>query len=85
MTLKTYQIDAFATKVFKGNPAMVVPLDRWLDDEFMQKIAQENNLSETTFFLQKEDMYELRWFTPLASAYVKRATFISTLNVQVGL
>ncbi len=81
MTLKTYQIDAFATKVFEGNPAMVVPLDAWVDDALMQKIAQENNLSETAFFVQTNDMYELRWFTPLhevdmcghatlASAYV---------------
>ncbi len=81
MILKTYQIDAFATKVFEGNPAMVVPLDVWLDDALMQKIAQENNLSETAFFVQYNDIYELRWFTPakevdmcghatLASAYV---------------
>ena len=81
MILKTYQIDAFATKVFEGNPAMVVPLKRWLDDDLMQKIAEENNLSETAFFVQKDELYELRWFTPksevdmcghatLASAYV---------------
>ena len=81
MILKTYQIDAFTTKVFEGNPAMVVPLDGWIDDELMQKIAQENNLSETAFFVQKDELYELRWFTPksevdmcghatLASAYV---------------
>jgi len=81
MILKTYQIDAFATKVFEGNPAMVVPLDAWIDDALMQKIAQENNLSETAFFVQKDKVYELRWFTPLhevdmcghatlASAYV---------------
>jgi len=81
MILKTYQIDAFATKVFEGNPAMVVPLDAWIDGELMQKIAQENNLSETAFFVQKDEICELRWFTPLhevdmcghatlASAYV---------------
>ncbi len=81
MQLKTYQIDAFATKVFEGNPAMVVPLDAWIDGELMQKIAQENNLSETAFFVQKDEICELRWFTPLhevdmcghatlASAYV---------------
>ncbi len=81
MQLKTYQIDAFATKVFEGNPAMVVPLDAWIDGELMQKISQENNLSETAFFVKIADGYELRWFTPtaevdmcghatLASAYV---------------
>ncbi len=81
MTLKTYQIDAFASKVFEGNPAMVVPLDAWLDDALMQKIAQENNLSETAFFVREGTYFSLRWFTPkhevdmcghatLASAYV---------------
>ena len=49
MILKTNQIDAFATKVFEGNPAMVVPLESWIDDDLMQKIAEKNNLSETAF------------------------------------
>lgn len=66
MKIKLYQIDAFATKVFEGNPAAVCPLDRWLDDTTLQAIAEENNLSETAFFVPSEMGYHLRWFTPVA-------------------
>jgi len=59
-----YQIDAFTDRVFKGNPASVVPLDSWLDDSTMQNIALENNLSETAFFVKESDRYSIRWFTP---------------------
>lgn len=60
-----YQVDAFASKLFEGNPAAVVPLDEWLPDELMQQIAEENNLSETAYFVEeKEGVYGLRWFTP---------------------
>lgn len=61
------QIDAFADAPFTGNPAAVMPLERWLDDDLMQAVAQENNLSETAFYLPDEtgeSDYELRWFTP---------------------
>ena len=64
-----YQIDSFATKVFEGNPAGVCPLDAWLDDDVMQAIAAENNLSETAFVVPDaggEADYGLRWFTPTA-------------------
>lgn len=64
MTLKLYQVDAFASKVFGGNPAAVCPLDSWLDDDIMQKIANENNLSETAFFVNEGQHYRIRWFTP---------------------
>lgn len=64
MKQKIYQIDAFADKVFSGNPAAVCPLDTWLDDETMLKIAAENNLAETAFFVKKGDYFEIRWFTP---------------------
>ena len=81
MKLKLYQIDAFANKLFEGNPAAVCPLDSWLPDEIMQAIATENNLSETAYFVQTDEGYHIRWFTPvhevdlcghatLASAYV---------------
>ena len=60
-----YQIDAFADSVFKGNPAAVVPLKEWLPDETLLNIARENNLSETAYFVTKDDGYELRWFTVL--------------------
>lgn len=65
MDLNIYQIDAFAKGPFSGNPAAVVPLDKWLSDEILQKIAEENNLSETAFFVKTDDNYHIRWFTPL--------------------
>ena len=64
MKLPIYQVDAFASKVFEGNPAAVCPLDEWIPDTNMQNIAMENNLSETAFFVRQEDGYRLRWFTP---------------------
>ncbi|MFL0796802.1 MAG: PhzF family phenazine biosynthesis protein [Cellvibrionaceae bacterium] len=64
MELDLYQVDAFAEKVFQGNPAAICPLEEWLPDELMQKIAEENNLSETAFFVPEGDNYHLRWFTP---------------------
>ena len=64
MNLIIYQVDAFTSEVFKGNPAAVFPLDEWIDAELMQKIALENNLAETAFFVKKNDVYEIRWFTP---------------------
>lgn len=81
MKLPIYQVDAFATEVFEGNPAAVCPLYEWLPDVVMQNIAMENNLSETAFFVNQGESYRLRWFTPqtevdlcghatLASAYV---------------
>lgn len=65
MKLKQYQVDAFATRAFEGNPAAVCPLDSWLDDNVLQAIAEENNLSETAFFVPSERGYQLRWFTPV--------------------
>lgn len=76
-----YQVDAFASNVFEGNPAAVCVLDSWLPDALMQDIAMENNLSETAFLVKSDAVYEIRWFTPgvevdlcghatLASAFV---------------
>ncbi len=84
MKLTLYQIDAFTSSLFKGNPAAVIPLEKWLNDNLMQQIAMENNLSETVFFVPTDSPdadYQIRWFTPnleinlcghasLASAYV---------------
>lgn len=84
MKLTLYQVDAFTSKVFGGNPAAVVPLKKWLSTGLMQQLAMENNLSETVFFIpspKKDADYDIRWFTPavevnlcghatLASAYV---------------
>jgi predicted PhzF superfamily epimerase YddE/YHI9 len=81
MSIPIYQVDAFASRVFSGNPAAVCPLEKWLPDEQMQAIAAENNLAETAFFVKNGEGYHLRWFTPtvevnlcghatLASAFV---------------
>lgn len=81
MKLDLYQIDAFTDKIFGGNPACVVPLQQWLPDETLLKIAQENAVAETAFFIESDCKIKLRWFTPeiemdlcghatLASAYV---------------
>jgi PhzF family phenazine biosynthesis protein len=64
MALSIFQVDAFTDTLFGGNPAAVCPLENWLSDELMQKIAAENNLSETVFFVAHTDRYEIRWFTP---------------------
>lgn len=64
-TIQIFQVDAFAAKLFEGNPAAVCPLDAWLEPSLMQAIARENNLSETAFFVaQPHGHYHLRWFTP---------------------
>jgi PhzF family phenazine biosynthesis protein len=63
-TLKIYQVDAFADKLFTGNPAAVCILDNWTEDKLMQLIAAENNLAETAFIVQKDHRFEIRWFTP---------------------
>lgn len=82
--LTLYQVDAFTDHLFGGNPAAVVPLEHWIEDGMMQKLALENNLSETVFFVpssQPDTDYDIRWFTPgaeinlcghatLASAFV---------------
>lgn len=81
MKIPIYQIDAFTSTVFKGNPAAVCPLASWLEDRVLQAIALENNLSETAFLVDQGDHYQIRWFTPevevdlcghatLAAAYV---------------
>lgn len=64
MRLNYFIVDAFAEEVFKGNPAAVYVLNEWLPDDTMQKIAIENNLSETAFTVIRDNYYELRWFTP---------------------
>ena len=64
MKLPLFQIDAFGDKVFGGNPACVVPLKNWLKDEVLLKIAQENAVAETAFFVRKGKNFHLRWFTP---------------------
>ncbi len=81
MEVDIYQIDAFTDTLFGGNPAAVCPLQEWVDAALMQRIAAENNLAETAFFVKNNKGYDIRWFMPhdeidlcghatLASAYV---------------
>jgi PhzF family phenazine biosynthesis protein len=64
MKQKIYQVDAFAENVFSGNPAAVCPLNEWPEDDVLQKIAMENNLAETAFYVKKDEQFQIRWFTP---------------------
>lgn len=65
MSIPLYQVDAFASRAFSGNPAAVCLLSTWLEDGVLQAIAAENNLSETAFIVEIGNRYQLRWFTPL--------------------
>ncbi len=65
MKIPIYQVDAFTSEVFSGNPAAVCMLDDWIDDLRLQSIAAENNLSETAFLVQRDKDFDLRWFTPV--------------------
>ena len=62
--MKQYIVDAFTDKPFSGNPAAVCVMDKWPKEDFMMKLAMENNLSETAFIVKEEQGYHLRWFTP---------------------
>lgn len=85
MKIKQYQVDAFASRVFEGNPAAVCPLDRWLPDELMQSIAEENNLSETAFFVPEGDGFGLRWFTPVAEMDLCGHATLATAHVILNI
>ncbi len=63
--LPIYVVEAFSSGSFGGNPAAVVPLERWLSDSLMQSIAAQNNLSETAFFVATDAGFHIRWFTPM--------------------
>lgn len=92
--MKMYQVDAFTTQLFKGNPAAVIVLDDWLDDAVMQNIALENNLAETAFVKQRDEQnFEIRWFTPtievdfcghatLASSFVLFKDFVHSKSIS---
>jgi PhzF family phenazine biosynthesis protein len=64
MQLQIFQVDAFTDKIFGGNPAAVCPLKSWLPDDVMQRIAMENSVAETAYFIPLGDDFEIRWFTP---------------------
>ncbi|MEX2477027.1 MAG: PhzF family phenazine biosynthesis protein [Gracilimonas sp.] len=81
MKLPIYQVDAFTSELFSGNPAAVVPLEEWLSDEQMQHIAAENNLSETAFFVKEGNSYRLRWFTPTVEVDLCGHATLATAHV----
>jgi PhzF family phenazine biosynthesis protein len=81
MKLRQYQVDAFATRAFEGNPAAVCPLARWLDDDLLQAIAEENNLSETAFFMPSDNGFRLRWFTPASEVDLCGHATLATAHV----
>lgn len=98
--IEFYHIDTFTSKTFKGNSAGVCRLNEWIDEKTMKSIANENNLSETAFYVSKKDYFEIRWFTPttevdlcghatLATAFVefemyKNKNEILTFNSKSG-
>lgn len=80
-----YQVDAFASELFAGNPAAVCPLSEWLPDSMLQNIAMENNLAETAFTIQNDDQVELRWFTPKAEVDLCGHATLATAYVYFNL
>jgi PhzF family phenazine biosynthesis protein len=84
MNIPIYQVDAFTSKVFSGNPAAVCILERWIDDSLLQAIAAENNLSETAFLVEGGDGFDLRWFTSVTEvALCGHATLASAFVLFV--
>jgi PhzF family phenazine biosynthesis protein len=81
MKIKIYQVDAFSDNLFEGNPAAVCILDKWLKNQTMQKIAEENNLSETAFAVKKNNFFELRWFTPIVEVELCGHATLATAHV----
>jgi len=81
MKLSIFQADAFASSLYKGNPAAVVTLTEWLPDMTMQQIAAENNLSETAFFIPEDDHFHIRWFTPKSEVNLCGHATLATAHV----
>jgi PhzF family phenazine biosynthesis protein len=81
MKIPFFQVDAFAEKQFHGNPAGVCRLESWLPDEVLQQIAEENNLSETAFFVKKGTGFHLRWFTPVTEVELCGHATLATAHV----
>jgi PhzF family phenazine biosynthesis protein len=79
--MKIFQVDAFSSRLFSGNPAAVVPLDVWPEDEVMQRIAAENNLAETAFFIPEGEGFNIRWFTPVAEVDLCGHATLATAHV----
>jgi PhzF family phenazine biosynthesis protein len=81
LSIPIYQVDAFSDQLFGGNPAAVCPLKEWLPAPQMQKIAAENNLAETAFFIPQGKDFELRWFTPEAEVDLCGHATLATAHV----
>lgn len=81
MKLPIYQIDAFTSRMFSGNPAAVVLLDAWLPDDTLRAIAAENNLSETAFVIPQGEVMPLRWFTPTVEVDLCGHATLATADV----
>ena len=81
MKIPIFQVDAFTSEIFKGNPAAVCPLSEWIPDDVMQNIAMENNLSETAFYIEDNDTYHIRWFTPKAELDLAGHPTLATAHV----
>jgi PhzF family phenazine biosynthesis protein len=84
MNLPIYQIDAFTSRRFRGNPAAVVVMDEWLPDELMAAIAAENNLAETAFVIPHPQVAPLRWFTPAIEVDLCGHATLATAHVILG-
>jgi PhzF family phenazine biosynthesis protein len=84
MNINIYQVDAFTDKLFSGNPAAVCLLEHWLDDEILQNIAMENNLAETAFYINKQDHFEIRWFTPTIEVDLCGHATLATAHVLIN-
>jgi PhzF family phenazine biosynthesis protein len=82
MKIPIYQVDAFTSKVFSGNPAAVCILDEWIDDGILQAIAAENNLSETAYLVQNRNGFDLRWFTPVTEVALCGHATLASAFVQ---
>ena len=84
MKIPIYQVDAFTSELFKGNPAAVCPLKEWLPDQIMQNIAMENNLSETAFFIEDDNFFHIRWFTPKAELDLAGHPTLATAHILLN-
>ena len=83
MKIPIFQVDAFTSELFKGNPAAVCPLESWLPDNIMQEIAKENNLSETAFFINQNNVFNIRWFTPVTELDLAGHPTLATTHVII--
>ena len=84
MKIPIFQVDAFTSDIFKGNPAAVCPLKEWLPDKMMQNIAMENNLSETAFYVEENGTFNIRWFTPKAELDLAGHPTLATAHILLN-